>query len=148
MENIKKILSAIFNGKRVQKNIADQFSERQKSFLKTINGWKVELHEDRVVLIPELKSGNDGRQVIYEIDNFEDLVNKVNRIRFTFDASTEAYRWLDKKGHGKHGAPKYMGDVLSSMEELEAQLCVLSDSLSEFWESENEEDFDAVVATA
>lgn len=148
MEKLKKILTAIFNSKRQQNNIAELFTERQKAFLRTIKGWKVVLHGDHVELIPELKSGYDGRQIISDIETFEDLVNKVNRIRFTFDASTEAYRWLDRKGHGKHGAPESMGAVFFSMEELEGQLQVLSDSLSQFWEEENEEEFESVVATA
>lgn len=39
-----------------------------------------------------------------------------------YDASYEAYLWLDDYGHGKNGAPYYMGDVLADKEEWESML--------------------------
>jgi len=59
----------------------------------------------------------------------------------SFDASEEAYLWLDNSGHGKNGAPYDMKDVYEDMEEAKKEFGILAKTLlsaSEFIEKNKE----------
>lgn len=63
-----------------------------------------------------------GQDCSFELDSTEDLLEQIFDIWQTFDPCTQTMLWLDSSGHGKNGAPYYMGDVLKDMEEIDSEL--------------------------
>lgn len=59
----------------------------------------------------------------------EELQKEAEGAYENFDASYEAYLWLDDSGHGKNGAPYEMIDVYNDMAQCREYIKELSDSL-------------------
>lgn len=63
--------------------------------------------------------GNDTGSLISEIeDYYED-----------FDPDYEAYLWIGTDGHGRNGAPYHIKDIVSDMEDAEAMIKTLYETL-------------------
>ena len=63
-------------------------------------------------------------------DTLGDIAKKVEAIYLNFDASEEAYPWLDNSGHGANGAPYDMIDVYNNMVDCERNIRKLYFELS------------------
>jgi len=131
-----------------KKKLSALFTRKQREFLQHIEGWTITILDDVIKLKPELSSDYEGVQEICDISSFEDFCKEVEELYQNFDPSSEAYLWLDDEGHGKNGAPYYMGDVLASMEELEESLCNLSNVLFRYMSSDEYIDDDEELAVA
>lgn len=57
-----------------------------------------------------------------ELDSDRDLYEQLYSYWQDFDPCSEAMKWLDEDGHGKNGAPYYMGDVLRDFENISDNL--------------------------
>lgn len=63
--------------------------------------------------------GNDPDSLLEEVkDYYED-----------FDPDYEAYLWIGEDGHGKNGAPYHIKDIVDDMEQAEAMIGTLLESL-------------------
>ena len=62
-------------------------------------------------------------------DTYEDLVNEIQKYYEDYDASYEAYLWLDNTGHGINGAPYEMIDVYNEMKWFEEKIEELGNAL-------------------
>lgn len=82
-------------------------------------GWSYQDNAEEIVLSRYTSFGQDYS---FELDSTEDLLEQVRDHWQCFDPCKEAYLWLDCDGHGKNGAPDYMGDVLKNMEEIDEEL--------------------------
>ncbi len=82
-------------------------------------GWSYQDNAEEIVLSRYTSFGQDCS---FELDSTEDLLEQIFDMWQNFDPCREAYVWLDDDGHGKRGAPYYMGDVLKDMEEVDNKL--------------------------
>lgn len=82
-------------------------------------GWSYQDNSEGIVLSKNISFGQDYS---FELDTSEDLLEQVYYRWQDFDPCSEAYRRLDETGHGKNGAPYYMGDVLKNMEKTDSEL--------------------------
>jgi hypothetical protein len=82
-------------------------------------GWSYQDNAEEIVLSRYTSFGQDYS---FELDTTEDLLEQVYYRWQDFDPCSEAMIWLDSCGHGKNGAPDYMGDVLKDMEEIDSEL--------------------------
>lgn len=82
-------------------------------------GWNYQDNTEEIVLSRYTSFGQDYS---FELDSTEDLLEQVYYRWQDFDPCREAYVWLDDDGHGKRGAPYYMGDVLKDMEKIDNEL--------------------------
>lgn len=74
-----------------------------------------------------------GQDYSFELDTTEDLLEQVRDQWKCYDPCREAYLWLDSEGHGKNGAPYYMGEVLKDMEEIDEELAKLYTSFVDIY---------------
>lgn len=75
-------------------------------------GFSVQLIADGVYEFG--KYTDEGCDFRFEIDignNTKEFAQNILDFFSNFDVSTEAYKWLDKNGHGVNGAPYEMIDV-------------------------------------
>lgn len=65
-----------------------------------------------------------GQDFFFELDykNLSEIKDKIKNYYDNFDASEEAYLWLDSSGHGTNGAPYEMIDVYNDMKECEENI--------------------------
>ena len=63
--------------------------------------------------------GNDTDSLLCEIKNYYE----------GFDPDYEAYLWIDTDGHGKHGAPNHIKDIVTDMEAAEMMIETLYETL-------------------
>lgn len=63
--------------------------------------------------------GNDTDSLLSEIEKYYE----------DFDPDYEAYLWIGTDGHGKHGAPYHIKDIVTDMEESEAMIKTLYETL-------------------
>lgn len=82
-------------------------------------GWSYQDWAEEIVLSRYTSFGQDYS---FELDSTEDLLEQIFDIWQNFDPCTQTMLWLDNLGHGKNGAPYYMGDVLKDMEEIDSEL--------------------------
>ncbi len=111
----------------------------EEQFLYENPDWSVKVIDDYVEIAPYLMSGYDWSRV-FEIKDFRDLCEQVKSLSETFDPCSETYQWLDEEGHGKDGAPYYMGAILADMEALKGSLQSLSEDLFQFLEEEEDDE--------
>lgn len=81
------------------------------------------------------KYSSAGQDFGFSIDTGEDIgefAKNVLRYYEDFDASYEAYLWLDNTGHGRNGAPYDMGDVYEDMKECEGFIYKLYEVVGNF----------------
>ena len=57
------------------------------------------------------------------------LLSEIEEYYEGFDPDYEAYLWIGTDGHGKHGAPYHIKDIVTDMEEAEAQIKTLYETL-------------------
>lgn len=74
-----------------------------------------------------------GQDFNCEVDykTLDEIWRKVFDRYESFDASYEAYIWLDDSGHGANGAPYEMIDVYNDMKACEEMLCELYQALEQ-----------------
>lgn len=63
--------------------------------------------------------GNDTDSLISEIEDYYE----------GFDPDYEAYLWIGTDGHGRNGAPYHIKDIVSDMEDAEAMIKTLYETL-------------------
>ena len=63
--------------------------------------------------------GNDTDSLLQEVETYYE----------DFDPDYEAYRWIGYDGHGKCGAPYHIKDIVSDMEDAEAMIKTLYETL-------------------
>jgi len=63
--------------------------------------------------------GNDTDSLISEIEDYYD----------SFDPDYEAYLWIGTDGHDRNGAPYHIKDIVSDMEDAEAMIKTLYETL-------------------
>jgi hypothetical protein len=63
--------------------------------------------------------GNDTGSLISEIEDYYE----------GFDPDYEAYLWIGTDGHGRNGAPYHIKDIVSDMEDAEAMIKTLYETL-------------------
>lgn len=62
---------------------------------------------------------NDTGSLISEIEDYYE----------SFDPNYEAYLWIGTDGHGRSGAPYHIKDIVSDMEDAEAKIKTLYETL-------------------
>lgn len=62
---------------------------------------------------------NDTGSLISEIEDYYE----------SFDPDYEAYLWIGTDGHGRNGAPYHIKDIVSDMEDAEAMIKILYETL-------------------
>ncbi len=63
-------------------------------------------------------------------DNDPDsFLQELEKYYEAYDPDYEAYLWIGTDGHGKHGAPYYIKDIVSDMEAAEAMIDTLYETL-------------------
>jgi hypothetical protein len=63
-------------------------------------------------------------------DNDPDtLLEEIEQYYEGYDPDYEAYLWIGTDGHGKNGAPYHIKDIVSDMEEAEAMINTLYETL-------------------
>lgn len=107
-------------------------------------GWTVDLEMENSVTFSQYSPAGQDFSFSINFDDIEDLINEVEQYYENYDASYEAYLWLDETGHGKNGAPYEMIDVYNDMEACKDMVWELSEALgeidiSDFYEEDEEE---------
>lgn len=80
--------------------------------------WNLQEESNDILFSICSPEGQDFNIDLYsgDINNIEDLVNKIDNYCENFDVSYETYLWLDNTGHGKNGSPYDMKDLYEDME--------------------------------
>lgn len=98
-------------------------------------GWTVTWSEnhDELCSVMFSKYSPAGQDFNCEVDykTLDEIGMKVFDRYESFDASYEAYVWLDDSGHGANGAPYEMIDVYNDMKACEEMLCELYQALEQ-----------------
>ncbi|MBV4225694.1 hypothetical protein KSZ12_07470 [Parabacteroides distasonis] len=98
-------------------------------------GWKVETDTREKNLVKfefqqYTKTGQDFNFCAVMKDNdIDSLVSEIEEYYESFDPDYEAYLWIGTDGHGKNGAPYHIKDIVSDMEEAEAMIKTLYETL-------------------
>lgn len=64
-----------------------------------------------------------------KVDDINGFLNEIEKYYEAFDADYEAYLWIGTDGHGKHGAPYHIIDIVADMEQAEARIKTLYEIL-------------------
>ena len=96
--------------------------------------FNITISEDVDVNISFAKTSSYGQDFNFEISVDKDasmfgIWRKLESYQNNFDVSSEAYLWLDERGHGKNGAPFEMIDVYNDMEECKGFVTELADKV-------------------
>lgn len=70
-----------------------------------------------------------GQDFSFSVNRNDDYVKQVYDYYESYDPDEEALLWVDDSGHGKNGAPYRLKDIITDMEEVEAMLVELYDTL-------------------
>lgn len=100
----------------------------EKKFIRIAEklGWSVS--KDKYTL--ELSQYTSyGQDFSFSINRNDDYVKQVYDYYESYDPDEEALLWVDDSGHGKNGAPYRLKDIITDMEEVEAMLVELYDTL-------------------
>jgi hypothetical protein len=112
------------------------------------DGWSVAKEDENIYRFGRYSPAGQDFSIIAEAEDGEPeyLIDSVHRAYEDFDASQEAYYWLDDTGHGINGAPYDMGDVYDDMKTCEGYIDELHDLLMDTYQDidEYEEDDEEV----
>lgn len=61
--------------------------------------------------------------------DIDGLLNEIEQYYEGFDPDYEAYLWIGTDGHGKNGAPYHIKDIVTDMEQAEAMINTLYETL-------------------
>ena len=97
-------------------------------------GWTVSTDEEEDTVVFDFryytKHGLDyGFCAELTGNNFDGFLGEVERNCEDFDPDYEAYLWIGTDGHGKNGAPYRIKDIVSDMEQAEAMIEKLYETL-------------------
>lgn len=100
--------------------------------------WSISTSGDEIELEKYSPAGQDFI-ISVTAENLEELIEKLFERYNDYDASEEAYLWLDNTGHGKKGAPYDMKEVYEDMEACQNMILELHDALkaASKWNSKN-----------
>lgn len=59
----------------------------------------------------------------------DNLLSEIDEYYEGFDPDYEAYLWIGADGHGKHGAPYHIKDIVTDMEQAETMIKTLYEAL-------------------
>jgi hypothetical protein len=65
-----------------------------------------------------------------DISSIEELSDLIKQEYDNYDVGYETLLWLDNFGHGKNGAPDYIGDIVADKEATKAKIKSLAEELS------------------
>lgn len=98
-------------------------------------GWNVATNTSKPNLVEfdfqlYTPKGQDFSFSVEMKDNDTDnLLSEIEEYYEGFDPDYEAYLWIGTDGHGKHGAPYHIKDIVTDMEGAEAQIKTLYETL-------------------
>lgn len=82
-------------------------------------GYRTEINYDTVTFYKKAPKGLDFSFEVNIGDDIEDFARNIHNLFMDYDVSYETYLWLDNTGHGKHGAPYELEDVLEDIQKCE-----------------------------
>ena len=98
-------------------------------------GWNVATNTSKPNLVEfdfQLSTPN-GQDFSFSVEmknnDTYNLLSEIEEYYEGFDPDYEAYLWIGADGHGKHGAPYHIKDIVTDMEEAEAQIKTLYETL-------------------
>lgn len=91
-------------------------------------GWSVDVDENGITFSQYTTAGQDFS---FCIDKNKDIAEEVYDYYEGYDPSEEAILWCDSSGHGKRGAPYHLKDIIADMEEVEAMILKLYETIKE-----------------
>lgn len=62
-------------------------------------------------------------------DDTDSLMSQIEEYYESFDPDYEAHLWIGTDGHGKNGAPYHIKDIVTDMEQAEAMIDTLYETL-------------------
>lgn len=98
-------------------------------------GWQVKTDTDKPNLVvfdfqQYTPYGQDfGFSVEMKGNDTDSLLQEVKTYYEDFDPDYEAYLWIGTDGHGKNGAPYHIKDIVNDMEQAEAMIEKLYETL-------------------
>lgn len=98
-------------------------------------GWNVEAdtRKKKVVEFDFQRYTRMGQDFSFSIEmkgnDTESLVSGIEEFYENFDPDYEAYLWIGTDGHGKNCAPYHIKDIVSDMEDAEAMIKTLYETL-------------------
>lgn len=99
-------------------------------------GWNVNVEKckDNTASFEFSKYTPAGQDFSFTIELNDDdtngFIGAVDDFYESFDIDAETYLWINPDGHGKHGAPYHIKDILADMEKVEEMLGELSEAFS------------------
>lgn len=82
-------------------------------------GYRTEINYDTVTFYKKAPKGLDFSFEVNIGDDINDFARNIHNLFMDYDVSYETYLWLDNTGHGKHGAPYELEDVLEDIQNCE-----------------------------
>lgn len=82
-------------------------------------GYRTEINYDTITFYKKAPNGLDFSFEVNIGDDIEDFARNIHNLFMDYDVSYETYLWLDNTGHGKHGAPYELEDVLEDIQQCE-----------------------------
>lgn len=97
-------------------------------------GWNVETNtsEPNLVELNFQQYTHKGQDFSFSVemkDDIDDFLKEIEKYYEAFDPDYEAYLWIGTDGHGKHGAPYHIIDIVTDMEQAEAMIKTLYETL-------------------
>ncbi len=98
-------------------------------------GWQVgtDICEPNLVEFEFQRHTSAGQDFSFSVEmkdnDTDNLLSEIEAYYEGFDPDYEAYLWIDTDGHGKNGAPYHIKDIVTDMEEAEAQIKTLCETL-------------------
>ncbi|MBC5614608.1 hypothetical protein [Bacteroides hominis] len=98
-------------------------------------GWKVEtnIHEPNLMEFEFQQYTTMGQDFNFYVtmknDDTDTLLSEIKEYYEDFDPDYEAYLWIGTDGHGKHGAPYHIKDIVTDMEQAETMIETLYETL-------------------
>ena len=98
-------------------------------------GWNVEadIRKKKVVEFDFQRYTKMGQDFSFSIEmkgnDTDSLVSGIEEFYENFDPDYEAYLWIGTDGHGKNGVPYHIKDIVSDMEDAEAMIKTLYETL-------------------
>lgn len=93
--------------------------------------WNANHDETKSVMFSKYSPAGQDFNCEVDYKTLDEIGMKVFDRYKSFDASYEAYVWLDDSGHGANGAPYEMIDVYNDMKACEEMLCKLYQALEQ-----------------
>lgn len=95
-------------------------------------GWTVYVDDSCIELGKYSSYGQDFMFTVPNTTSVHNFIEAIFDAAYNYDASYEAYLWLDNTGHGTNGAPYEMLDVCLDMEECEKSMFKLYNDLRDY----------------